>query len=147
MAKSSKRRIMSDINVVPYIDVMLVLLIIFMVTAPLLTQGIEVELPQADANPIDQSLTPDIEPVVLSIDEKGLYYLNVGGDEDEALIEKNVLDRVAVALIANPKVPVLVRADHRVPYGNVVSGMVLLQEAGASKIGFITEPPDPGETP
>ena len=136
---------MSDINVVPYIDVMLVLLIIFMVTAPLLTQGIEVELPEANANPIEQLDAADTDPVVLSINAEGLYFLNVGGDEDEALIEKQVFDRVAVALDANPKVPVLVRADHRVPYGNVVSGMVLLQEAGARKIGFITEPPGPDE--
>ena len=142
MPKANKRRLMGEINVVPYIDVMLVLLIIFMVTAPLLTQGIEVELPSADANPIEASITDGNDPLVLTINAGGEYYLNLGKDEDEPLANIEVLRRVEVALKRNPKTPVLVRADHRVAYGEVVAGMVLLQQAGARKVGFLTDPPE-----
>ncbi len=142
MSKRNKRRIMSDINVVPYIDVMLVLLVIFMVTAPLLTQGVEVELPSADAEPISDDLLDGKDPLVLSIDASGQMFLNIGKNEDEPLQELEVRNRARTALTANPTLPVLVRADHRVAYGDVVAGMVLLQNAGAKKVGFITDPPD-----
>jgi biopolymer transport protein TolR len=135
-----KRRLMGEINVVPYIDVMLVLLIIFMITAPLLTQGVQVELPDADAQPIDPELLKDREPLVLSVDRDGRYYLNVGGDEDAAIDEAEVARRAAAVLERDDAVPVLVKADERVPYGSVVRGMVLLQQAGATKIGFLTDP-------
>ncbi len=131
---------MGEINVVPYIDVMLVLLIIFMITAPLLTQGVQVELPDADAQPIDPELLKDREPLVLSVDRDGRYYLNVGGDEDAAIEAAEVARRAAAVLERDPAVPVLVKADERVPYGSVVRGMVLLQQAGAKKIGFLTDP-------
>ena len=131
---------MSEINVVPYIDVMLVLLIIFMITAPLLTQGVQVELPDANAQPIDPELLKDREPLVLSVDRDGRYYLNVGENED-APIETSEVARLAAAVLGRDKgTPVLVKADERVPYGRVVQGMVLLQRAGATKIGFLTDP-------
>ncbi len=126
---------------VPYIDVMLVLLVIFMVTAPLLTQGIEVDLPQAAAEPLDSEDFDNQEPLVLSIDRDGLLYLNVGDNEESALDEGTALLRATAVLRRRPQTPVLVRADQAVPYGNVVRGMVLLQQAGAAKIGFVTDAP------
>ncbi len=138
--KPRRRRLMGEINVVPYIDVMLVLLIIFMVTAPLLTQGVQVELPDADAKPIDPELLKDREPLVLSVDRDGRYFLNVGGDEDSPIGEAEVARRAAAVLAREPETPVLVKADERVPYGSVVRGMVLLQQAGAKKLGFLTDP-------
>jgi biopolymer transport protein TolR len=139
-AKTRRRRLMGEINVVPYIDVMLVLLIIFMVTAPLLTQGVQVELPDADAQPIDPELLKDREPLVLSVDRDGRYFLNIGGDEDSPVGEPEIARRAGAVLARDPATPVLVKADERVPYGSVVRGMVLLQQAGATKIGFLTDP-------
>jgi biopolymer transport protein TolR len=138
--KPRRRRLMGEINVVPYIDVMLVLLIIFMVTAPLLTQGVQVELPDADAKPIDPELLKDREPLVLSVDRDGRYFLNVGGDEDSPVGEAEIARRAGAVLARDPATPVLVKADERVPYGSVVRGMVLLQQAGATKLGFLTDP-------
>jgi biopolymer transport protein TolR len=132
-----KRRLMSEINVVPYIDVMLVLLIIFMITAPLLTQGISVDLPNAPASPLDPG---ENEPLVLSVDRDGKYYLNVGDDEDMPVDDATVVERVSAVLRRNAQTPVLVQADETVPYGRVVTGAVLLQQAGAAKIGFQTDP-------
>ena len=131
---------MGEINVVPYIDVMLVLLIIFMVTAPLLTQGVQVELPDADAKPIDPEFLKDREPLVLSVDRDGRYYLNVGGDEDSPVERGGSRAPRRRRARRDPETPVLVKADERVPYGSVVRGMVLLQQAGAKKIGFLTDP-------
>jgi biopolymer transport protein TolR len=131
------RRLMAEINVVPYIDVMLVLLIIFMVTAPLLTQGIKVDLPKAGAEPLPSE---DTKPLILSVDARGNLYLNIGKDEESPLTEEAVLQRVGIVLSREPKTPVLVKADQSVPYGRVVAGMVLLQQAGAEKVGFITDP-------
>jgi biopolymer transport protein TolR len=131
------RRLMAEINVVPYIDVMLVLLIIFMVTAPLLTQGIKVDLPKAGAEPLPSE---DNKPLILSVDARGKLYLNIGKDEESPLPEEEVIRRVGIVLSQQPKTPVLVKADQSVPYGRVVSGMVLLQQAGAEKVGFITDP-------
>jgi biopolymer transport protein TolR len=137
-----KRRLMSEINVVPYIDVMLVLLIIFMITAPLLTQGIQVDLPNAAAAQLDPDLLKDNEPVVLSVDREGKFYLNIGGDEEASIDEATVLERASAALRRNAQTPVLVKADESVSYGRVVEGAVLLQKAGATKIGFQTDPDD-----
>lgn len=140
MSRARHSRLMSEINVVPYIDVMLVLLIIFMITAPLLTQGITVELPNAAADPLDPELLRDNEPLVLSIDREGLLYLNIGDDEESPIDERTVLARTAAVLRRNAETPVLVKADQAVAYGRVVTGMVLLQQAGAKRIGFITDP-------
>ncbi len=139
MAANGKRRLMGEINVVPYIDVMLVLLIIFMVTAPLLTQGIKVDLPKAGAEPLDEDLLEN-EPLVLSMDAEGLMYLNVGADEKAPIDDATVVARTAAVLRRAPETPVLVKADTTVPYGEVVLAMVLLQQAGAEQIGFITDP-------
>ena len=140
MIRSGKRRLMGEINVVPYIDVMLVLLIIFMVTAPLLTQGIHVELPKAGAEPLDPAEGND--PLILSVDADGNLYLNVGDDEDKPLEPERIVKLAAVVLKRNPETPVLVKADFRVAYGDVVTAMVLLQRAGARKLGFLTDPVD-----
>lgn len=131
------KRLMAEINVVPYIDVMLVLLIIFMITAPLLTQGIKVDLPKAGAEPIKSE---EQQPLILSVDKAGRFYLNIGKDEESPIEDSVVVDRVSAVLRREPKTPVLVKADRTVPYGRVVEGMVLLQQSGAEKVGFITDP-------
>jgi biopolymer transport protein TolR len=136
MTRNRGRKMMGEINVVPYIDVMLVLLIIFMVTAPMLSQGIKVDLPKAAAEP----MPPDIEPLVLSIDAEGGMYLNIGDPQASQSAER-VLEVVAAALRREPERPVLVKADRAVAYGRVVEGMALLQQAGAQKVGFATESP------
>lgn len=135
-----KRKLIGEINVVPYIDVMLVLLIIFMVTAPLLTQGVKVELPQAGAEPIDN--VPNHPPLVLSVDAEGNLYINVGDDEDKPASAKEIVARTAAVLRNRPDTPILIKADKAVPYGNVVGAMVLLQQAGADNVGFVTDPLD-----
>ena len=141
MASVNKgRRLMGEINVVPYIDVMLVLLIIFMITAPLLTQGVKVDLPKAGAEPLDPELLKNAIPIVLTVDKEGRLYLSVGGHGQTPLDPDVVADRTTVALRKNPESPVLVRADNAVPYGRVVQAMVILQKAGAKKVGFITDP-------
>jgi len=136
VTRNRGRRLMGEINVVPYIDVMLVLLIIFMVTAPMLSQGIKVDLPQAAAEP----LPPDIEPLVLSVDADGAMFLNIG-DPQQAVEADRVLELVSAVLRREPERPVLVKADRAVAYGRVVEGMSLLQQAGAQKVGFATESP------
>ena len=135
-----KRKLMGEINVVPYIDVMLVLLVIFMVTAPLLTQGIEVDLPKAAAEPIQD--VPNTPPLVLSVDKEGNLYINVGDDEDKPTSGEEVIRRVGIVLRTSPETPILVKADRAVPYGNVVGAMVILQQGGAESIGFVTDPLD-----
>lgn len=135
-----KRKLMGEINVVPYIDVMLVLLIIFMVTAPLLTQGIEVELPKAGAEPLENESTN--KPIVLSVDREGNLFINQGDDEEKPASAKRIVTVVSTILGEQPNTPVLVKADRAVPYGNVVGAMVLLQQAGADNVGFVTDPLD-----
>jgi len=135
-----KRRPMSEINVVPYIDVMLVLLVIFMVTAPLLTQGIEVELPKAGAEPIDSAA--DKMPLILSVDAAGNLFLSVGDDEDEPVDAKTIVANVRAILKNSPETPMLIKADRAVEYGYVVGAMVLLQQGGAENVGFVTDPLD-----
>ena len=129
---------MSEINVVPYIDVMLVLLVIFMITAPLLTQGVKVELPQADAEPLD---VESQEPLVVTIDAAGDYYVNYG-EKQAAPVEPRVLAaRVGALLRHRPGLAVVVRGDENVPYGDVVILMTILQRAGAPSVGLMTEAP------
>lgn len=136
---SKKRRPISDINVVPYIDVMLVLLIIFMITAPFVQQGVEVDLPQASAKP----MSPDeAEPVVVSIDKKGDFYLDIGDEPDKPIDAQLMVNRVAAVRQLKPNVPVLVRGDRNVGYGRVVDAMVLLQKAGVEKVGLMTDQPE-----
>ncbi len=136
---SKKRRPISDINVVPYIDVMLVLLIIFMITAPFVQQGVEVDLPQASAKP----MSPDeAEPVVVSIDKKGDFYLDIGDEPDKPIDAQLMVNRVAAVRQLKPNIPVLVRGDRNVGYGRVVDAMVLLQKAGVEKVGLMTDQPE-----
>lgn len=132
---------MGEINVVPYIDVMLVLLIIFMVTAPLLSQGVKVELPDAAAEPLDNDMQ-DSEPLILSVDAAGNLYLNVGDNEDEPREPAQIVRLAETVLTRNPRTPVLVKADENAAYGSVITGMVLMQRAGAAKLGFLTDPAD-----
>jgi biopolymer transport protein TolR len=137
--KRNSRKPMAQINVVPYIDVMLVLLIIFMITAPLLTQGVAVELPQADA----EALPPDHEePLIISVDRQGALFVNVGEGKDRPVNAEQMQLRVAAVLRNKPGTPVMVRGDREVDYGSVVRAMVLVQAAGASSVGLITETPE-----
>ena len=129
---------MSEINVVPYIDVMLVLLVIFIITAPLLSQGVKVDLPQADAEPLD---VESQEPLVVTIDAARNYYVNYG-ENQRAPIEPRVLAaRVTALLRHQPGLAVVVRGDENVPYGDVVTLMTILQRAGAPSVGLMTEAP------
>lgn len=131
----ARRKLASEINVVPYIDVMLVLLIIFMITAPLLTQGIEVNLPATSAQPLSQSE----EPLTLSVDARGRYFLSVG-DPKKPLDEAAIFRQVDIVMRNNPQEMVLVNADKAVPYQYVAQAMTILQRAGVPKIGFVTDP-------
>ena len=132
-----KRRPIAEINVVPYIDVMLVLLIIFMVTAPLLKQGVDVDLPNAPANPLD---VDSPEPIVVSVDREGAMYLNIAADSEAELDAETLVRQVKAALIKEPKRPVMVRGDANGPYQNVVSTLVLLQQAEVGSVGLVTDP-------
>lgn len=127
-----KRHLMSDINVVPYIDVMLVLLVIFMITAPLLTEGVKVELPQAQAKPVD---VKDNETLVVTMDRKGALFL-----DDRKISRKALGKKITQIMKVRPKTPVLIRGDHRVEYGSVVKVMSLLQAAGVPSVGLVTDP-------
>jgi biopolymer transport protein TolR len=134
-----RKKPMADINVVPYIDVMLVMLVIFMVTAPLLTPGVSVDLPEADAKPIED---PDNEPLVVSVDATGNLYLNVGDTPDQPLDGDTLVGNISAVLRRQPGKRVLIRGDHAVDYGTVVAALVLLQQAEIPKVGLVTEPPD-----
>jgi biopolymer transport protein TolR len=140
MSRKKERRLMGEINVVPYIDVMLVLLIIFMITAPLLTQGISVDLPAVGAEPLDPDLMRDNEPLVLSVDREGRFYLNVADDPDAPVTEETIINTTAAVIRRNADTPVLVKADENVPWGRLARGMVLLTQAGAANVGMITDP-------
>jgi biopolymer transport protein TolR len=130
--RKTRKKLMSEINVVPYIDVMLVLLVIFMITAPLLTQGVKVELPQASARAVD---TQDRETLVVTVDKEGRYFL-----DDRRIGAEELHKKVAGILRVRPQTPVMVRGDRHVPYGDVIAVMTLLQAAGAESVGLITEP-------
>jgi biopolymer transport protein TolR len=140
--KGQRRRLMGEINVVPYIDVMLVLLIIFMITAPLLAEGVKVDLPKAGARAIPPEMLKDTKPIVLTIDDSGRLYLNYNDPEDQPIDAAQVEAQAAAVLRRAPETVVLVRGDYRVAYGEVVAAMVLLQRAGADKVGFVTQPPE-----
>ncbi|MBQ0755761.1 MAG: protein TolR [Amphritea sp.] len=131
-----KRKLNADINVVPYIDVMMVLLVIFMITAPMLTQGVDVELPKASSDPVD---TQDSEPVIVTVDKDGQYFIDVGGDPLAPVTGEVVEERVSKILNGNPKKLLLVRGDKGVDYDHVIQLMTLLQKAGAESVGLVTE--------
>jgi biopolymer transport protein TolR len=132
-----KKRLMSEINVVPYIDVMLVLLIIFMVTTPLLSTGVDVNLPKAAAEPMENQ---DEEPFVVTVDKEGNYYIN--DNEDEIATDREIEIKARAVLQRNPSLPFLVRGDGEADYAFVVRAMVLLQRAGVESVGLVTDPPE-----
>ncbi|GJL83469.1 MAG: protein TolR [marine bacterium B5-7] len=131
------KRQMSEINVVPYIDVMLVLLIIFMVTAPLLTEGVKVDLPVATSEPVE---TESVEPFVLTVDASGQYFIN----DDETPVEnpREIRIKAEAVLRNNADVPFLVRGDGDVSYQSVIEAITLLRDAGIPSVGLVTR--DPG---
>ena len=133
----ARRKPIAEINVVPYIDVTLVLLIIFMITAPLLQTGVEVDLPQAEAKTVSQD--SDL-PIVITIDKDGQYFIDVGGEDDEPVQAQELLIRVAAILRRRPKTKVLLRGDQSVDYGTVVTVMAALKNAGVHGVGLMTSP-------
>ena len=138
--RNRKRRLMADINVVPYIDVMLVLLIIFMVTAPLLNLGVDIELPQSDA----KSMQEKKDPVIVSVDPAGNYFLTVEAGSNEA-VTRDVLEAKMRAIVnQNPQVPVFVAGDGSANYQKVMDAMVLLQRAGVERVGLMSQPNSEG---
>lgn len=139
MQRRVRKRPMSEINIVPYIDVMLVLLVVFMVAAPLLTLGVTVELPKAAAEPMHSERQ---EPLVASVDAQGNMYLNIGENPDAPLDADALVQRVAAVLRHQPGTPVMVRGDTSADYGSVVRVMTLLQAAGAPSVGLVTESPE-----
>jgi len=135
--KRRQRRQVAEINVVPYIDVMLVLLVIFMITAPLLRTGVEIDLPDADAAPIEGQAQ---DPLILSVNSAGEWFLNVGDTPDESISEANALKLSSAVLRLNPDKRVMVQGDTQVDYGQIMRAMVVLQQAGAADIGLMAEP-------
>ncbi|QSX35785.1 protein TolR [Shewanella sedimentimangrovi] len=134
-----RRRPVAEINVVPYIDVMLVLLIIFMVTAPIVTQGVKVDLPTASAEPLPSDSKP---PVIASIDAEGNYYLDVGSTSNYQILELDKLaEEVAAILLIDPERPVVVKGDRSIPYEKVIQLMTTLQGAGVPSVGLMTDSP------
>lgn len=136
--RRQRRKPMAEINVVPYIDVMLVLLIIFMITAPMLTQGVQVDLPQASANPVEPS-EDNSEPLIVSVDAQGLFYVGIGDKQDDPIGSDALRSKVSAVLGRSPNTPVMVKGDAAVDYGRVVALMALLQDAGAPSVGLITQ--------
>ena len=141
-AGGKRRRLNAEINVVPYIDVMLVLLIIFMVTAPLLTQGVDVDLPQTSSEPLPM----EDHPVTLTIDAHGQFYLDIGKGATSPIGDDELVDTAGKFARQNPGQMVMVRADHGALYDRVAVGMSLLQNAGITKIGFVTDPGTAGKS-
>jgi biopolymer transport protein TolR len=133
---------MGEINVVPYIDVMLVLLVIFMITAPMLSQGVKVDLPQANSQPIPQD---DREPLVVTVDATGAYYLSLGTDPKAPLDSETLLAQLDTVREAQPELPVYVKGDRHVAYGKVVELMALIQRTGVPSVGLMTESPEEGD--
>lgn len=139
--KRTKRKSMAEINVVPYIDVMLVLLVIFMITAPLLSQGVNVELPSAQA----QSLSQQKEPIIVSVNATGEYFLNTSSMPEQPIdtlaLKNQVMQQLQIAKQQGENRSVFVKGDKRVSYDKVIQVMVLLQQAGAQNVGLITQDP------
>lgn len=139
-SRNSRRRRapMSEINVVPYIDVTFVLLMIFMITAPLVQSGVDVDLPQANAETVDLKDEP---PVIISIKKAGDFYIDIGDRQDEPVTEDVLYSRVATVIKNKPQVQVYVRGDHSIDYGKIVTVMTALKAAGVPKVGLMTTPP------
>ena len=133
-----RRKPISEINVVPYIDVMLVLLVVFMVTAPLLTQGVSVDLPEAPSEPLELKDNQDV--VVVSVKADSSYYIDLGSDPEKSVSIDYIADKIGKLMRVKPTTPVLVRGDKAVPYGTIVNLMTTLQGAGVPNVGLISEP-------
>lgn len=136
MRKRTKRKLKNEINVVPYIDVMLVLLIIFMVTAPLLNLGVEIELPESNARPVETQK----DPVIVEVSSDGRFFLTLQGAAAEEIDAESLVAKVGAFVRNNPEVQVMVAGDRRTDYGTVYQGMVLLQQAGVTKVGLMSKP-------
>ncbi len=139
MATHKKRKMVAEINVVPYIDVMLVLLIIFMVTTPLLTEGVKVNLPQANAEVIEGD---EVEPLIISIDKVGLFYLTYQNNQSTPLSDEALFQQSSLLLTQNPSLNVMIKGDKDINYGRVMKAMVTLKKAGANSVGLITDIPE-----
>ncbi|MFZ0256619.1 MAG: protein TolR [Gammaproteobacteria bacterium] len=140
--QGSRKRPISEINVVPYIDVMLVLLVIFMITAPLLSQGVKVDLPRVPADVLPPT---DQEPLIVTVDAAGQAYLNIGDHPERPVEHSTLIQRVNALLRYRPKTSVLVKGDQAAKYGAVVVVMRVLKEAGAQSVGLMTQPPESRE--
>lgn len=144
--KTPRKNPMSEINVVPYIDVMLVLLVIFMITAPILTQGVTVDLPKAASESLKAA---DREPVIVSVNREGDFFLNVSSTPDLPMESQALVVRVAAELElarqSGQALNVLVKGDQGVAYGKVVAAMSLLKQAGAAQVGLLTDSSDSPE--
>jgi biopolymer transport protein TolR len=139
----NKRRPIAEMNVVPYIDVMLVLMVIFMITAPVLTQGVKVDLPQVASQPLKSPKQE--EPLIVSITKAGHYVIERGRAEDKAANLEYVERFVSKVLKQQPQTEVMVRGDKEVVYGKVIDLMNTLQAAGAVSVGLVTEAPPAGK--
>lgn len=139
--RSGKSKPMGEINVVPFIDVMLVLLVIFMITTPLLTQGVDVDLPQVTSEPIETQ--EDSDPIVISVDREGNYFITLGEDTSVVSLDQ-MAERIIAILERRPGTPVMVRGDRNVPYGQIVLLMSTLQRSGVANVGLLSEPPQDG---
>ena len=137
MKVRTARKLVAEINVVPYIDVMLVLLVVFMITAPMLTQGVPIDLPQASSGPLS---TRD-EPVIISVNKDGNYFINVGEEQQQSRDLETVRGHAMRIMNNAPETVFLVEGDREVPYGRVITLMAALQGAGIEKLGLVTEPP------
>ncbi|AVI63440.1 protein TolR [Halomonas sp. M1] len=139
--RSGKSKPMGEINVVPFIDVMLVLLVIFMITTPLLTQGVDVDLPQVTSEPIETQ--EDSDPIIISVDREGNYFVTLGEDTSVVSLDQ-MAERIIAILERRPGTPVMVRGDRNVPYGQIVLLMSTLQRSGVANVGLLSEPPQDG---
>lgn len=139
MKKNGRRRSIAEINVVPYIDVMLVLLVIFMITAPLLSEGVKVNLPKTSAEKLAPQQKP---PLIVTVDAAGKYYLNGSSEPTKALEASELVAKINTVLqqAGTMAPPVLIKGDKDVDYGKVVQVFVLLQQAGVNSVGLVTDP-------
>lgn len=143
MQPPAKRKPVAEINVVPYIDVMLVLLIIFMVTAPMLVQSVPVDLPEVDSKPTN--VTPYDNTIVITVNARGLYFIDRGEKTPQAMVLSDILSYAQKIKAEVPQTKVMIRGDRQVPYGKVVELMGGLQQVEITNVGLITEAPDPGK--
>lgn len=132
------RKVKAEINVVPYIDVTLVLLIIFMITTPLMNLGVDVNLPESSAN----TITIETEPAVINVTANGDLYLSIGG-EYELIDSESLTKKLAAFVKVNDELPIMIGADKSVSYGQVYQAMAIAQQAGAKKVGLISDPIKP----